>query len=162
MVDVTLACKQIHNLDLGGVRKALIERDGMPAPQAEKALTLYRAFLELAARHPDDHVAPPTLADLAWHHHMLDSQRYFRDCHAIFGGYLHHDPHVFGTDDFRQSWARTRDLFRQHFGVILEENPDVAGTGDTAPSLCYVAGIAELAPSLCYVAGITPFERAVA
>lgn len=38
------------------------------------------------------HLQPTHVVDIFWHTHILFTRKYFKDCEAIFGQYLHHEP----------------------------------------------------------------------
>ncbi|MBD2018613.1 hypothetical protein H6F43_00245, partial [Leptolyngbya sp. FACHB-36] len=62
--------------------------------------------------------------DQVWHCHILDTDKYAKDCDTLFGQFIHHFPYfgVRGEND-RQAWYRayalTQVLFRKHFGFEL-------------------------------------------
>jgi anti-sigma regulatory factor (Ser/Thr protein kinase) len=89
---------------------------------------LYRCFLKLCVLYPGVSVVPTRAIDRVWHAHMLDTAKYRADCQLVFGGFLDHFPYagLRGEED-RLAWladfARTRTLFRGHFGVELGGEP---------------------------------------
>lgn len=74
-----------------------------PHKEARQAVNDYREFLidtleleiQLTDDYPQDARAWPSKAvDIVWHTHILFTEKYFEDCDAIFGHYLHHRPQV--------------------------------------------------------------------
>lgn len=126
----------VAGFDLTAVRGDLIKRDGMSQAQADHAIALYRQFLVLAAT-TDAPVCPPSAADKVWHRHMLRPAAYREACDAL-GAIPDHDPDAFGTETFVAAWARTCQLFKERFGVVLDEDPTAADRGDLSATLCLV------------------------
>ncbi|MBT9293092.1 hypothetical protein [Prosthecodimorpha staleyi] len=108
----------LPGLDLDAVRALLIDRHGCTPEQASEAERLYRMFLELRRRHPDERLVPPAAADRMWHVHILMTGKYRQDCKALFGQYLDHDPMARPTAD---DIALSRRRYREAFGVDLAE-----------------------------------------
>ena len=56
------------------------------------------------------------------HAHILDTRAYKRDCHALFGQYVHHYPYL-GMDwrgdcaAYEKALGESRALFVKHFGI---------------------------------------------
>ncbi len=44
----------------------------------------YRQWLQLIRNHPDKLISPTKEIDLFWHHHILDTKKYFQDCRNLF------------------------------------------------------------------------------
>jgi hypothetical protein len=97
---------------------------GLTLEDADQAVVLYRCFLKLCALYPGIAIVPTRAIDRVWHTHLLDTAKYRVDCELVFGRVLDHFPYagLRGEED-RLAWltdfARTRALFRQHFGVEL-------------------------------------------
>ena len=92
---------RVASLDLGlVVAKMQLDdptaRRAWDAAEVLRTARLYRNFLTLHAVHPtgEPEVSPTAPIDEVWHNHILDTRAYERDCHAIFGGLLHHDPYA--------------------------------------------------------------------
>lgn len=89
--------------------------------RARDAEKWYRRFLFLIARHPEKSIVPNKDIDAVWHQHILDTEKYFSDCDAVFGKYLHHYPY-FGVKDEADRTAlesahdETNDLYMMYFG----------------------------------------------
>lgn len=80
---------------------------GWPVEETDHAILAYRQFLKqvLSYRAGNDAgeamskrgPAPDAVTDIVWHTHILFTEKYHRDCEALFGEYIHHRPRV-GTD----------------------------------------------------------------
>lgn len=98
------------------------EGEGLSDAQLDLAEREYRRFLALHYMHPTVDLVPNRLVDLFWHTHILDTTAYQRDCTAMFGYFLHHDPHL-GRDgpeaarQLERMFATTRVLYEAHFGT---------------------------------------------
>lgn len=94
----------------------------------EKMEISYRAYLSAvyAIRKVDSEfsLVPNRLIDEFWHMHILDTEKYFIDCKAIFGDYMHHYPYfgIQGEGD-AATWkiqsARSDDIWMRLFGAHL-------------------------------------------
>jgi len=126
-----------------------IKKLSMPSPtlartwtslSARLAIAQYRRFLWLLRKQcdePDSHLVPSPEIDEMWHHHILDTRSYQRDCQGIFGSFQHHFPY-FGTrgpeDEMalQREFVKTRELYAAEFGediwVIPESLDDDAIT----------------------------------
>ena len=132
----------IADLDLSAVHRDLVTRSGKTEAEAAAAVVQYRKFLELVRRHRGAPICPPAAADEAWHHHIQRTVAYRRDCMALFGRFIDHDPDAFGTEVFRTAWAQTVLLWRLAFDEDLVEDADALGAGANAPSMCYLPPLA--------------------
>ena len=101
---------RIDSLDLEVVKRKLTLPPeaggyGWPAADSEEAIRSYRAFLkrvrtyraktadcdgDLLGHGP----SPDPVTDIVWHTHILFTEKYHRDCAALFGAYIHHRPRV--------------------------------------------------------------------
>lgn len=86
--------KALANLDLEPVRRLLIQKEKWTDAQARETEIAYRRFLTLMILNPTETLVPTDQIDAFWHMHVLDTQKYERDCKAVFGKYLHHNPHL--------------------------------------------------------------------
>lgn len=117
---------KIQALDLSMVRSKLMspKNEGMPLEEANAAIEGYRRYLLLAFV-ADFPVVPTREMDAAWHHHILDTERYARDCKAIFGRFLHHRPsaeNAPGADRERMKAHAHRTAQLYHM-IFREEMP---------------------------------------
>jgi hypothetical protein len=105
--------------------------DGEPAlslADADRDVALYRCFLKLCVLYPGATIVPTRRLDDVWHTHILDTAKYRADCIHVLGRFLDHFPYagLRGEDDrraWREDFARTRRLFREHFGVEIGSQP---------------------------------------
>lgn len=93
----------IDGMDFELIKKKLVSGDQLLCRQwtlleAEIAIQYYKNFLFLNKKYAREYpVLPPLLeVDEVWHHHIMDTRRYEKDCEKIFGYYFHHYPY-FGT-----------------------------------------------------------------
>jgi hypothetical protein len=120
------AAERIDALDLEPIAYKLMHpgpgETAITLAEADQLIAAYRCYLKLCAWYPDESVVPSRAIDEVWHAHILDTAKYAEDCEAVFGFFLHHFPYfgLRGADDkttWNAAYARTRDLFRQHFGL---------------------------------------------
>jgi hypothetical protein len=127
----------IHALDLESVKIRLMDPElgeGWTREYADGIEQGYRTYLTMLAKY-QDHAEDILLSrdvDEFWHTHILQTLKYSEDCEAVFGKYLHHNPHVgeltAADVDRRDAMAeKTRRLYQREFGSI--ENYSVAWSG---------------------------------
>jgi hypothetical protein len=83
----------------------------------------YKNFLYLNKKYGHEvKVIVPTLeVDEFWHHHILDTRSYIRDCDNIFGYYFHHYPY-FGmrseadNENLEKAFELTQAIYEAEFG----------------------------------------------
>jgi hypothetical protein len=136
----------IEKLDLASIMDKLRTKDGFDVRRAEHTVRQYRQFLKMALKNPNNIMVPNEDVDIAWHHHILDTQAYIRDSFAIFGQYLHHNPNFYGTDAFFEACETTKKLFQNEYGTADFLNTDALKpskcggpslmNGDRKPSAC--------------------------
>ncbi len=133
--------KQIsHELDLADVmHRVAVDHPELSPADVSQCETDYRRFLQLVATYPDLPLSPTARADIVWHSHILFTQRYQRDCKAMFGRFLHHRPFTAETPENIKnvSAENSRRLYAKHFGVVIratdckECNADTGGYCDS-------------------------------
>jgi hypothetical protein len=117
--DTTIAA-----LDFASIKRTLMRGKsgkGWPRERVEAAEGEYRRFLYLMKKYPNELTAPPVEVDTFWHHHIVDTEKYARDCAAVFGYFLHHNPYlgIRGEDAAAvrlRAGKRMRELYEQTFG----------------------------------------------
>lgn len=121
--DIATAAAAIENLDLGPIKFKLMtdERLLWTREAAERVDRLYRRFLFLIAKYPDQAIVPTKEIDEFWHAHILDTMKYERDTKTVFGKFLHHFPYFGVRSDADRarmdaSFAATLDLYSAEFG----------------------------------------------
>jgi len=80
----------------------------------------YRRFLFLHYLYPGMTIVPTKDVDTYWHHHIMDTEKYYSDCMKLFGAILHHYPYLGtkGEDDKRllsELFYKTNELYDKHF-----------------------------------------------
>jgi hypothetical protein len=114
--------KNPRDLDLYSVRDALIEKQGWTTERADAAREEYVRFLLLLQMRPGFMLVPWLDSqgrddlDQFWHQHILDTAKYSRDCKAVFGRMIHHNPHVVrGSVHEQEAIDKTRQLYVRRF-----------------------------------------------
>ena len=103
MCDITSAAvkstdqivQAIFALDLEIVKQQLRDEEdgeGWTADQANYYEIEYKRFLALSVKYPEENISPSKNVDAFWHAHILNTQKYARDCEHTFGYFLHHFP----------------------------------------------------------------------
>lgn len=120
--ELNRALECIKQLDFTMLKAKLVEEHGWTAELCEDVEELYRQFLALNARYPDEKICPTGPIDTFWHAHILDTRAYARDCELVFGGFLHHFPYfgMRGPDDqaaLETAFRASVEKFILHFGV---------------------------------------------
>ena len=89
----TAAWKYIEKIDFESIKhKVLMSNRGWREGHVERAIVSYKMFLYICRVYNGWEHAPHPSMDEVWHAHILHTRRYFSDCQALFGGYLHHNP----------------------------------------------------------------------
>lgn len=118
-------CAAIDNLDLEPIVFKLVhperESDAIILEAADTLIEEYRKFLKLCAMYPDESIVPSKRMDPVWHAHILDTEKYYTDCIAIFGEVLHHFPYfgLRGPEDaaeLARQGRKTCELYELNFG----------------------------------------------
>jgi hypothetical protein len=122
------AAARIDALDLEPIAFKLMH-PGPGAPVmtlagADQHAAACRCFLKLCAWYPGRDIVPSRQIDETWRARILDTGRYAAGSQQALGYFLHHFP-CFGLrgDADAAAWqaacARSRELFRAHFGISL-------------------------------------------
>jgi hypothetical protein len=116
----TRALKRIGRLDLKQIVSRTARDNRWTERRADNAELWYKNFLKLCYLNRRQPVAALGRdADILWHQHILDTIRYQRDCKALFGHYLNHDP-IDGRPSAadRKAFDRSRKLYLKEFGEL--------------------------------------------
>jgi hypothetical protein len=116
----TRALNKIEKLDLTEIVARTAKEYRWTAYQADEAEDWYKNFLKLCYLNRRSPVAALGQdADILWHQHILDTVRYQKDCKALFGHYLNHDP-VDGPPSAadRRAFARSKKLYLKEYGAL--------------------------------------------
>lgn len=113
----------IDELDFNMVKLKLQDQEegqGWSAELCDEAEEEYRKFLALKREYPDKEIVPNRIVDLFWHQHILDTEKYARDCEVIFGHFIHHYPYfgMNGKQDAQNlvnAFEETKQLYEKHF-----------------------------------------------
>src|SRR5260370_24134095 len=129
------ALDRVGQLDFTMLKRKLVEEHGWTHEFCEEVEPLYRKFLALNARYPDEKICPTGPIYAFWHAHILDTRAYARNCELIFGNYLHHFPYfgMRGPDDrarLEKAFRESVEMFIVHFGI----DPTA---GDTLARSCH-------------------------
>lgn len=113
----------INGLDFSMIKLKLQDTDegpGWSIEKCEEAEEGYRRFLALKRAYPDRDIVPNRPVDVFWHQHILDTEKYAKDCETIFGYFLHHYPYfgMQGEEDHANlcaTFEETAALYAEHF-----------------------------------------------
>ncbi len=116
------ALDRINQIDFTMLKAKLVEEHGWTSELCEEVEDLYRKFLALNARYPDQKICPTGPIDTFWHAHILDTRAYASDCELVFGGLLHHYPYfgMRGPEDqaaLAKTFRESVERFIIHFGI---------------------------------------------
>ena len=137
----------INALDLESVKVRAMDPklgEGWTREHADGIEQGYRTYLTMLAKYPD-HAEDILLSkdvDEFWHTHILQTIKYTEDCEAVFGKYLHHNPHVgeltSADVDRRDVMAeRTRRLYQREFGSMQDYSAAWSGAPIKAENAAY-------------------------
>lgn len=144
-IEVMLAA--IQSLDLESVKVRIMDPklgEGWNGEYANSIERSYKTYLSMLVKHPEDaeDILLSKDVDEFWHTHILQTLKYHEDCEAVFGKYLHHEPHVgeVTADDLARREAQaeiTRRLYQAEFGPGREHETAWAGDVVTAEKAAY-------------------------
>ncbi|MCB1917122.1 MAG: glycine-rich domain-containing protein-like [Rhodocyclaceae bacterium] len=147
-------------LDLEPIVYSLVKKDDGPRwsmKKAQSAVLWYRRFLFLTCLHPERLVVPTKEIDEVWHAHILDTKKYFDDCHNLCGKFIHHFPYLGlrGRQDEEQlneAFFESLAMYEKYFNAIPV---DVSSQYSSALcSSCSACG-SYISPSRAKVANLT-------
>lgn len=125
------AIQYIESMDLSAVKEKLCSDDPLLCRrwsplEAEIGVQFYKNFLYLNKKYQRQYaVLPPLLeVDEVWHHHILDTRAYVRDCEKIFGYYFHHYPYfgmrdLHDAENLKSAFLLVQELYREEFGYYM-------------------------------------------
>jgi hypothetical protein len=128
----------IQALDLESVKSRVMDPElgeGWTRAHADSIEAAYKNYLTILVKY-QDHAEDILLSkdvDEFWHTHILQTIKYTEDCEKVFGGFLHHSPHVGERSpadlERRVELAEiTRGLYEREFGSA--RNAETAWSGD--------------------------------
>lgn len=119
------AMSQVSKWDFSLTKQKLLEPAyaGWSMERTEKAEIDYKRYLALTKALGGFQPVPNGEIDRFWHEHILDTRRYFQDCHELFGGFLHHYPYfgMRGEND-KEAWKSTSELSNKLWKSIFDES----------------------------------------
>jgi len=117
----------IQALDLESVKiRAMdpVRGEGWTREYADSIEMAYKTYLTMLAKYPEEaeDILLSEDVDEFWHTHILQTMKYADDCQAVFGNYLHHQPHIgeFSSADIEEREVqaeKTRRLYEREFGA---------------------------------------------
>lgn len=118
----------IAELDFAMVKLKLQDTEeghGWSAELCDEAEDEYKKFLALKREYPDKEIVPNRVVDIFWHQHILDTEKYARDCQTVFGYFVHHFPYfgMNGEQDKQNlidAFEETKELYEKHFQLEFE------------------------------------------
>jgi len=127
----------IQALDLESVKLRVMDAElgeGWTREYAECIEAAYKNFLTMAVKYQDEaeDILPSKDVDEFWHTHILQTMKYADDCQAVFGIFLHHNPHVgklsqADLDKRIEHAEKTRQFYEREFGT---QGADTAWAGN--------------------------------
>jgi len=119
--------RRIVGLDLEPIKFKIVHdyrESGWTIDRVTQAESLYKRYLVLTVKHQDCLLVPTGDIDDFWHHHILDTAKYQRDCQYALGFFLHHFPYSGLLDDSdakqqKANFERTQELWLREFGEPL-------------------------------------------
>lgn len=109
----------IEQLDLTMVKLKLQDEEeglGWSSQECDEVEDEYKKFLLLKKMFPEKEIVPHKVIDSFWHFHILDTEKYAKDCKNIFGYFLHHYPY-FGMNgeadkqNLQDAFEETKELY---------------------------------------------------
>ena len=121
----------IDAIDFSMIINKIVKTKHWKEKEAAAICVYYKNFLYLNKQYEKLGQLPPSEEiDEFWHNHILDTEKYIKDCDAIFGKYLHHYPY-FGMDDksneqdLSNAFEHMQQLYKKEFGdqIYRVRNP---------------------------------------
>ncbi|PHM52891.1 glycine-rich domain-containing protein [Xenorhabdus sp. KK7.4] len=125
--------EKVKLLDLTWIIKKITQKDPNIAKVwteegAKDAMEQYKNFMFLLYKYKGKNIkiVPSIEVDEIWHHHILDTQRYQKDCQNIYGHFMHHSPYFGLRDDnylkeLNKDFMITQELYFKEFGDYMYE-----------------------------------------
>ena len=112
----------IAALDLECIAFKIAVDERWPIEKIDRVTEAYRTFVQAMRIHDHSFRLVPTKdIDTFWHHHILDTPKYFGDCKILFGRYIHHFPYsgLKGDEDQRLQ----KSSFNRSLALLQSVNP---------------------------------------
>ena len=86
-------------------------------------LLLKEFFYDLCKKYPDVTIGLTKEADIFWHYHILNTQKYLKDSTEIFGEFMHHDPDMIEDNMpiHKEAVSNYLNLYKQEFDLDKNE-----------------------------------------
>lgn len=121
----------IDQLNLRPIVAELIDEGTFTREEAFIVEREYRRFLQLRVLYPGKLIVPTNEVDKFWHTHILDTEKYRKDCGLVFETYQDHDPHLKnGTPEHERGVKNREELYRLAFGEPPLRIRECADTSD--------------------------------
>ena len=125
------ALAQVETWDFALTKRKLSEPDycGWSTERVNVAERDYKRFLALTKAVGQFPIVPSKDLDRFWHEHILDTRRYERDCFALFGAFMHHNP-FYGMNgleeeiEWKSAAFESNLIWQDAFGVDLYQSVD--------------------------------------
>ncbi len=116
--------EKISQLDLAIIKKKLITNYNWLKSEAEEAEKQYKNFIYICIKYAGEHsFSPSTDVDEFWHQHILDTEKYTKDCTFIAGKYLHHRPSIRGESRSERERLKNQHQKAQQLLIELFQQP---------------------------------------
>ncbi len=136
-IPVPQVISAIQALDLEPVKLRVMDAElgeGWTREYADSIEAAYKNYLTMLVKYQDhaEHILLSKDVDEFWHTHILQTMKYADDCQAVFGTFLHHDPHIGERTpavlEKRVALAEeTRELYEREFGSARHADAAWAG-----------------------------------
>ena len=117
----------IQALELESVKLRVTDPElgeGWTRQYADSIEAAYKNYLTMVVKHQDDaeDILPSKDVDEFWHTHILQTMKYADDCQAVFGMFLHHNPHIgkltqADLDKRVEHAEKTRQFYEREFST---------------------------------------------
>lgn len=115
-----------QTIDLSNIKNKFVYVYKWSENEASSCEKLYKNFLHLSHIYfKDKKLVPTHEIDLFWHEHILDTEKYRRDCNELFGDYLDHYPSynftnkIIQNSEHQKLFKETQMLHKKHFGYYM-------------------------------------------
>jgi hypothetical protein len=139
MTEIDQFDRTLAKLDLGPILYNAVHKGNKfsNVDDARQALEWYRRFHKLCFSFPDEEFVPTEDIDEIWHHHILDTEKYYDDCYSLHGHLIQHFPYLGsrGLKDKELLIAKFSHTLRR-FTELFGESPCSVAKAPLNPSVC--------------------------
>lgn len=122
-ISINERVKNIKEMDFKLIHLKLMDKtdgEGWTKEQCSETEKWYKRFLIICLKYPNKFIVPNKAIDKFWHRHILDTNKYSKDCEIGFGYFLHHFPYYgMGGDqdaeNMKNSFLETCELMQKEF-----------------------------------------------